>query len=96
MTVMMPQYKFYELVSDNVLVHKAILLGWWVLILVGLVWMVRRGVRNTGVQKNDLLFKNTEDLQLGIEIETGKNNGRIGEVTAPMPVPGMHPVPATE
>ena len=47
----------------------------------------QRGVRNTGVQQNDLLFKNTEDLQLGIENEAGKNNGRIGEVTAPMPVP---------
>jgi len=94
-TVMLPQYKIYELVSDNVLVHKAILFGWWALILAGLVWMVRRGVRNTGVQQNDLLFKNTEDLQLGIENEAGKNNGRIGEVGAPMPVPGLRPEPAT-
>ena len=94
-TVMLPQYKFYELVSDNVLVHKAILLGLWVLILVGLVWMVRRGAQNTGAQKNEILFSNTEDLQLGIEVEAGKNDGRIGGVTAPMPVPAMIPASVT-
>lgn len=94
-TVMLPQYKIYELVSDSVLVHKAILFGWWVLILAGLVWLVCRGVRNTGVERNDLLFKNTEDLQVGIENEAGKNNGRIGEVGAPMPVPGLRPEPAS-
>jgi len=89
----------------GVMAHWVVMLGFMVLAWIlfdiapgfaGLVWMVRRGARNTGAQQNDLLFKNTEDLQLGIENEAGKNNGRIGEVTAPMPVPGMTPVPATD
>lgn len=87
-TVMLPQYKIYELFTDNVMIHKIILSGWWVLILAGLVWMVRRGAHNTGTQRNDVLFRSTEELQLGIETEAGKNSGNVGEVTAPMPVPG--------
>lgn len=88
-TILMDDYKWYQLVSDNIGVQQAVL-GLWLLAIVALlVWLVRLGAHNTGTSQSDLLHKSTEELQLNIDAISAKNNGRVGEVAAPMPVPLM-------
>lgn len=86
-TLMIKDYKVYQLISSDVVIQQGILLLWLALISAGLFWLVRLGSRNTGMKHNDLLHRNTEDLQHGIDAEAARNNGRVGGVMAPMPVP---------
>jgi hypothetical protein len=59
------------------------LLGWLAFLGAGLVYFVRRGVRNTGATRRALLGLSTEELQQRIEVIAAKAGGRIGDVTAP-------------
>lgn len=82
----METYKWYQLVfPDNIAAQKVMLFGWWALLFGLLIWLVRRGVKNTGATRSALLYSNTEDLQRSIDKAAEKNGGMIGGVTAPVP-----------
>ena len=86
-TLMVKEFKVYQLITQDVAMQQAILGGWMLLILAMLIWLVRLGTRNTGTNRHAMLYKSTEDLQRLIDTEAAKNGGRIGSVTAPVPVP---------
>lgn len=88
-TLMIKDYKVYQLISSDLVVQQVILFVWFALISAGLFWLVRLGSRNTGMSRDALLHRNTEDLQHGIDAEAARHNGRVGGVMAPMPVPAQ-------
>ena len=84
------KYKVYELFSSDPAIQKFILFLWWVLILLTLIWLIKRGLRNTGLQKVHLVHRSTEEQQWYIDEEAKKNDGYVNGVKAPMPVPPEH------
>lgn len=87
-TLFTESFKWYQLVfPDNVPMQQAMLFGWLVLIVLFTGFLIRRGMRNTGVDRNALLNQSMEDMQRGIDAHAGRNAGRIGGVGAPVPVP---------
>lgn len=87
-TLFTPTYKWYQLAFPNdIAMQQAMLFGWLALIVLFLAFLIRRGMRNTGVDRGTLLNKSMENLQLGIDAISGRNGGRIGGVMAPIPVP---------
>lgn len=95
-TLVTETYKWYQLAFPNsIAAQQMMLFAWLVLIAVGLVYLIRLGVRNTGVSRSALLHKSTEELQVNIDDLAAQGGGRIGIVTAPMPVPMLiKPAPA--
>lgn len=88
-TLMIEAYKWYDLFAPgNETAHKIILGVWWLILLGALVYLIRRGARQTGASSHSLLSKNTEDLQYEIE-ETGRKQGggKINGVSVPAPAP---------
>ena len=67
--------------------QQAMLFVWLVLIVLFIGFLIRKGVSNTGVDRGTLLNQSMEDMQRGIDIISGRNQGRIGNVGAPMAVP---------
>ena len=87
-TLFTPTYKWYQMAfPDNIPLQQTMLFGWLVLIVLFIGFLIRQGMRNTGVDRNTLLNKSMEDMQINIDAIAGRNAGRIGGVTAPMPVP---------
>lgn len=87
-TTITETYKWYQLVfPDNVTAQQVMLFGWLAFLTWGLVQLIRLGVRNTGVSRSTLVHQSTEDLQLNIDAIAARNGGRVGGVTAPIPVP---------
>jgi uncharacterized membrane protein YedE/YeeE len=86
-TLLIETYKWYQLVTDNVMVQKLILLGWWVVLLAGLIWAIRKGAKNTGASTFSLRNKSTEDLQLEIEAGGKAGGGLYNGAVVPTPVP---------
>jgi hypothetical protein len=81
------KYKIYELFSDSEGVQQFILVLWWVFLLALTIYFIRKGMKNTGLQKVHMLHFNTEEVQEYIDEEAAKNNGMVNGVAAPMPVP---------
>ena len=77
----------YELFSDNPHVQLFLLFLWWVLLLGLVFWLIRRGMRNTGLEKVYLTRYSTEEAQMHIDRTAAENNGKINGVPAPQPVP---------
>ena len=86
-TLMIKDFKVYQLITSDVVMQQAILFVWLLAIAAMMMWLIRMGARNTGMSRQAILHDNTEDLQNGIDAAASKNGGRIGNVTAPMPVP---------
>ena len=87
-TLFTPTYKWYQMAfPDNIPLQQTMLFGWLVLIVLFIGFLIRQGMRNTGVDRNTLLNKSMEDMQININAIAGRNADRIGGVTAPMPVP---------
>ena len=81
------KYKVYELFSDSVGVQQFILVLWWVFLLALTLYFIKKGMKNTGLQKVHIVHRNTEEAQEYIEEQAAKNNGLVNGVPAPMPVP---------
>lgn len=81
------KYKVYELFSDNIHVQQFILFLWWVLLLALTVYLIKRGMKNTGLRKVHIVHRSMEEAQNYIDEEAKKNNGIINGVPAPQPVP---------
>jgi hypothetical protein len=81
------KYKVYELFSDNVHVQQFILFLWWLLIAAFLVWLIRKGTRNTGLLPDHLIHHSTEEAQMYIDREAAAHDGKVNGVDAPRPVP---------
>lgn len=84
---MIETHKWYQLVSDNVMVHKIIPLSWWIVLLVGLVAVIRKGAKNTGASPFSLRNTSTEDLQLEIDAVGKAGGGLYNGAVVPQPVP---------
>ncbi len=77
--------ELYSLISDNPTVQKGIMFVWMILLVVLLRYLLKKGAKNIGLKPVQLVHLNTEDIQ-GI-IEAEQEDGKIGGVDAPMPVP---------
>lgn len=87
-TLMIESYKWYDLFAPgNEVAHKVILGGWWVVLLLGLVFFIRLGAKSTGASTGSLMHKNTEDLQVEIDKGGVAGGGSYGGVNVPQPVP---------
>ncbi len=85
-TVMVEQHKVYDLIfPSSIAGQQTILVIWWVLLLFGLFWFLKKGAQNTGTNPNDLIRLNTEELQDKIDTEGQNHDGQIGDVNVPMP-----------
>jgi len=81
------KYKVYELFSDNPKVQLFLLFLWWLLLLGLVFWLIRRGMRNTGLEKVYLTRYSMEEAQMHIDRVARKNDGKINGVPTPKPVP---------
>lgn len=87
-TVMIETYKWYQFIfPENIFGQQMVLLAWIGLIVVGMVYLIRRGAEQTGASMSALIGKSTEDLQAEIDRLAGKPGGRVGNTHAPIPVP---------
>ncbi len=80
-------YKVYDLFGDNPLVHKIILFLWWLFLLWLLIFLIKKGSRNTGLTPVQIRHNNTEENQIFIDRTAAENNGKVNGVPAPEPVP---------
>jgi hypothetical protein len=81
-------HKWYQLAfPDNLAMQQLMLFGWLVLIVLFVGFLIRRGTRNTGLDRAMLLNRNMEDIQTHIDRVAARNGGRIGGLMAPLPVP---------
>jgi len=80
-------YKIYDWFGNNPMIHKIILFIWWLLLLYLLIILIKKGQKNTGLQKAQIIHWNTEDNQTYIDKEAEMNNGFVNGVDAPKPVP---------
>jgi len=88
-TVIIEQYKWYELIAPNSVSTQKIVYLIWVLVLVAfLFFLIRLGAKRVGVSQRELRMLNTEDLELTIDARA--QDGMINGVSAPGPVPGEH------
>ncbi|MEN8041491.1 MAG: YeeE/YedE thiosulfate transporter family protein [Actinomycetota bacterium] len=88
-TVIIEQYKWYELIAPNsVGTQKIVYLVWTLLLVVFLLWLIRVGAKRVGVSRRELRTLNTEDLELTIDARA--EDGMIHGVSAPAAVPGSH------
>lgn len=81
------KFKVYELFSDSIGVQQVILVLWWIFLLALTIYFIKKGMKNTGLQKVHMLHFNTEEVQDYIDTEAAANNGKVNGVDAPMPVP---------
>lgn len=81
------KFKVYELFSDSIGVQQVILVLWWIFLLALTIYFIKKGMKNTGLQKVHMLHFNTEEVQNYIDTEAAANNGKVNGVDAPMPVP---------
>lgn len=86
-TRMVETYKVYQLFGDNVTMHKIFLGVWWLILLAGLIWAIRKGAKNVGTSPLNIRMKSTEDLQLEIDNAGKSGGGLYNGVTVPQPVP---------
>lgn len=87
-TLLMEKHKVYDLIFPNSLTGQQIVLAaWWLLLLAGLFYFIKKGSRNTGASQQSLVRLNTEDLQNEIDELGSRQGGRIGDVEIPAPVP---------
>jgi hypothetical protein len=70
-------------------VQKLILVLWFAFLAWLLYFFIKKGMKNTGLSKAQLIHNNTEDLQTYIDNEAVKNNGFVNgtNVKAPANVP---------
>ncbi len=80
-------YKVYDLFGDNPTVHKIVLFIWWLILMALVVFLIKKGMKNTGLQKVQIIHWNTEEDQIYIDKEAEKNNGMVNGVPAPKPIP---------
>jgi len=80
-------YKVYQLFTSNPILQKVILLLWLVILVALLIYFIKKGVKNTGLKKVQIIHFNMEDNQEYIDNEAAKNNGMVNGVAAPIPVP---------
>ena len=81
------KYKVYELFTDSTGGQQIILTLWWIFLLALTIYFIKKGMKNTGLRKVDIIHRNTEEAQAYIDAEAAKNNGLVNGVPAPMPVP---------
>ena len=80
-------YKIYELFTDSIGGQQFILFLWLVFILALSLFLIKRGMKNTGLKKVHIIHRNIEEAQQYIEEEAEKNNGMVNGVAAPAPTP---------
>lgn len=78
--------EWYSLISDNPGMQQFIMLLWLQGLILIWVYFVKKGSKNVGVTTNDLLHKNTEDIQVTIE-EIASGSDEINGVSVPSSVP---------
>lgn len=78
--------EWYSLISDDPAIQKFIMLIWLQLIILLLIYLIKKGSKNIGLTPDDLIHKNTEDIQVEIE-EISKGGAVINGVTVPENVP---------
>ncbi len=78
--------EWYSLISDDPVIQKFILFIWFQILLVFLIYLIKKGSKNIGLPASDLIHKNTEDIQIEIE-EIAADKGEINGVPVPAPVP---------
>ncbi len=95
-TLMIEQYKWYELIAPNsIITQKLILFAWIIVLAVFLYALIKMGAKNTGVSPADIINLNTEDLTEKI-IKDGINGNLRGGVEAPRPVPSSGALSGTD
>ncbi len=86
-TLMIEQYKWYQLIAPNSLLAQKLIFFVWILILAAFLYsLIKMGAKNTGVRPVDIINLNTEDLTEKI-IKDGIDGKLVGDIKAPMPVP---------
>jgi hypothetical protein len=94
-TLITSTHKWYQLAfPDDIAMQQAMLFGWLLLIVLFVGFLIRKGTRNTGLDRHTLLNRNMEDMQTYIDRVAAANGGRVGGVLAPVPVPAAVPNPA--
>ena len=78
--------EWYSLMTDDPTLQKFIMFIWFQLLLLFLVWLFKKGASNIGMTPSDLMHKNTEDIQVEIEVISGDAN-EINGVSVPITVP---------
>ncbi len=78
--------EWYSLLSDNPAMQQFIMLLWLQGLILVWVYFVKKGSQNVGITTDDLLHKNTEDIQVTIE-EIAGDATEINGVTVPSTVP---------
>jgi len=66
--------------------QQFIMLLWLQGLILIWVYFVKKGSKNVGITTNDLMHKNTEDIQVEIEVISGDAN-EINGVSVPITVP---------
>ena len=80
------EIEWYSLISDDPVIQKFIMFVWLQLIVVFLIYLVKKGSQNIGLPVNDLLHNNTEDIQIEIETIAGIAE-ELNGVSVPKSVP---------
>ena len=65
--------------------QKVIMFAWMIALIFFLRFLFKKGAKNIGLKPLQLFHLNTESIQAAIE--EGTKDGKIGGVTAPIPVP---------
>lgn len=85
-SLLIDTYKWYQFIfPENVMGQKAVLVAWWLVLLMGLVAMIKLGARNTGASTSSLIHRNTEDVQREIDRKGTQAGGSINGVAVPVP-----------
>ena len=77
--------ELYSLISDNESVQQIIMFVWMLILGYFLVYLLKKGAKNIGLQPVQLIHLNTEAIQG--EIEAKAKDGKIAGVDVPMSVP---------
>jgi len=80
-------YKVYQLITDNEMLQKVILVVWFAFLAWLLFYFIKKGMKNTGLQKVQMVHFNTEDIQDYIDDEAKNNKGLVHGIPAPEAVP---------
>ena len=75
----------YSLITDDPTMQKLIMFAWMLVLIIFVRYLIKVGAKNIGLKPVQLVHLNTEDIQNTIERET--EEGKIGGVNAPIPVP---------
>lgn len=78
--------EWYSLITENIGMQQFVMLIWLQLLILFLIWLIKKGSRNIGLSTKDIMHKNTEDIQITIE-EVSSGQSSINGVSVPQRVP---------